>query len=170
MLTPASLIKRAFSTAQAGRRFAGELPKRLPALAGTALSIGLQAAGEVRRRIDSLRGSDEPAESTDVVFPAPVAETPVPAPAYQLPADVVETLIEETPGAELAHDELPLEDYDHLTIGSLRSRLRSLDTVELIQLRDYERAHANRLPILTLFENRIAKLAKEELQSESTPA
>jgi hypothetical protein len=63
------------------------------------------------------------------------------------------------PGATLSHDELPLEDYDHLTLGSLRARLAKLDLIALAQLRDYERVHANRLPVLTMLENRIAKVS-----------
>jgi hypothetical protein len=62
------------------------------------------------------------------------------------------------PGATLAHAELPLEDYDHLTLGSLRARLAKLDLTALVQLRDYERVHANRLQVLTMLENRIAKV------------
>jgi hypothetical protein len=62
------------------------------------------------------------------------------------------------PGATLTHDELPLDDYDHLTLGSLRARLARLDLAALVQLRDYERVHANRLPVLTMLENRIAKV------------
>lgn len=63
-----------------------------------------------------------------------------------------------TPGATLSHDQLPLDDYDHLTLGSLRARLPKLDVIALTQLRDYERVHANRLPVLTMLDNRIAKL------------
>lgn len=77
---------------------------------------------------------------------------------FGLPEQVAEAVEEATPGATLAHDQLPLEDYDHLTLGQLRSRLVKLDAVSLIQLRDYERAHAHRLPILTMLENRIAKV------------
>jgi hypothetical protein len=55
-------------------------------------------------------------------------------------------------------DELPLPDFDHMTLGSLRGRLRTLDRAALETLRDYERTHANRLPILTMLENRIAKM------------
>ena len=58
----------------------------------------------------------------------------------------------------LAHGDLPLPGYDHLTLGSLRGRLRALDVVQLVQLRDYEKAHANRLPVVTMLDNRIAKL------------
>jgi hypothetical protein len=54
--------------------------------------------------------------------------------------------------------ELPIEDFDHVTAGSLRGRLRRLELPELRTLRTYEQEHAHRLPILTLLENRIAKL------------
>jgi hypothetical protein len=63
------------------------------------------------------------------------------------------------------HSELPLPDYDHMTLGSLRGRLRSLDMQQLVQLRDYEKSKADRLPVVTMLDNRIAKLAN----GESTP-
>ena len=61
-------------------------------------------------------------------------------------------------GAVLDHDELPLPDFDHMTVGQLRGRLRTLDLVSLVQLRDYEEAHANRLQIVAMLNNRIAKV------------
>ncbi|HEX8002325.1 MAG TPA: hypothetical protein VF519_06485 [Mycobacteriales bacterium] len=79
---------------------------------------------------------------------------------FGLPEQVTEAIEEATPGAMLGHDELPLEDYDHLTLGSLRARLPKLDAVALVQLRDYERAHAHRLPVLTMLENRLAKISQ----------
>ncbi|MBK5305942.1 MAG: hypothetical protein JJD92_04560 [Frankiaceae bacterium] len=63
------------------------------------------------------------------------------------------------------HSELPLPDYDHMTLGSLRGRLRSLDMQQLVQLRDYEKSKGDRLPVVTMLDNRIAKLAN----GESTP-
>ena len=60
-----------------------------------------------------------------------------------------------------SHDELPLPDYDHMTLGSLRGRLRSLSIEQLVTVRDYEKAHAHRLPVITLLDNRIAKLATD---------
>jgi hypothetical protein len=63
-----------------------------------------------------------------------------------------------TDGASLSHEELPLADYDHLTLPALRARLTRIDLTGLIQLRDYEKAHANRLPVVTMLENRIAKV------------
>ena len=77
---------------------------------------------------------------------------------FGLPDAVAEAVEDATPGATLTHDQLPLEDYDHLTLGSLRARLTKLDAVALVQLRDYERAHAHRLPVLQMLENRIAKV------------
>ena len=65
------------------------------------------------------------------------------------------------------HADLPLEDYDHLTLGSLRGRLRSLDVDQLVRLRSYEKAHANRLPVVTMLDNRIAKLATDAAAAPS---
>ncbi len=66
-----------------------------------------------------------------------------------------------------SHSELPLADYDHMTLGSLRGRLRSLDVAQLVQLRDYEKAHADRLPVVTMLDNRIAKLATDAAATPS---
>jgi hypothetical protein len=62
---------------------------------------------------------------------------------------------------------LPIEDYDSLTLGNLRGRLRSLTVDELVAVRDYEKAHAHRLPVVTLLDHRIAKLVTEHA---ATPA
>lgn len=64
--------------------------------------------------------------------------------------------------APLDPDQLPLPDFDHLTLGSIRGRLRRLSLPELVQLREYEGAHGNRLPIVTMLDNRIAKLTAEQ--------
>jgi len=53
------------------------------------------------------------------------------------------------------HDELPLPDYDHLPVGSLEGRIRSLDAEGLRALLDYERTHGDRLPVLLLLERRL---------------
>jgi hypothetical protein len=72
-------------------------------------------------------------------------------------------------GATLARDELPLEDYDHMTLTALRSRIRSLDAAQLVQLREYEQAHANRLPVVKAFDTRLAKLAKDSAVPPPAP-
>ncbi len=60
--------------------------------------------------------------------------------------------------AAVERTELPIPDFDHVTSGSLRGRLRRLGLDDLRTLRGYEQQHAARLPILTMLENRIAKL------------
>jgi hypothetical protein len=56
--------------------------------------------------------------------------------------------------------ELPVPNYDDLTIASLRARLRNLTAPQLTQLIDYEKSHANRAEVVQMFERRIAKLAE----------
>jgi hypothetical protein len=68
------------------------------------------------------------------------------------------------------HSELPLPDYDHMTLGALRGRLRSLDMQQLVQLRDYEKSKGDRLPVVTMLDNRIAKLSSGESVPTGTPA
>jgi hypothetical protein len=55
----------------------------------------------------------------------------------------------------------PLPNYDELSVPSLRARLRNLDVTQVRQLAEYERAHAARTEVLTMFERRIAKLEAE---------
>ena len=55
---------------------------------------------------------------------------------------------------------LPVQNYDDLTIASLRARLRNLSADQVTQLVDYEKSHANREDVVQMFERRIAKLAE----------
>ena len=64
-------------------------------------------------------------------------------------------------------DELPIPDFDNISIGSLRARLRSLSVEQLVVLREWETEHAHRLNVLTTLDNRIAKLA-ETATAEAT--
>lgn len=73
---------------------------------------------------------------------------------------VVEEVVADAPAAP-AHDDLPLPDYDHMTLGSLRGRLRSLSIDDLVAVRAYEKAHADRLPVVTMLDNRLARLATD---------
>jgi hypothetical protein len=64
------------------------------------------------------------------------------------------------PGAAAPTGELPVPNYDGLTVASLRARLRNLSADQLAQLVDYEKSHANRADVVQMFERRIAKLAE----------
>ncbi|GAA3506170.1 hypothetical protein GCM10019016_132850 [Streptomyces prasinosporus] len=57
-----------------------------------------------------------------------------------------------------ARNTLPLPDYDHLPIGGLESRIRSLTAGEVEELLSYERAHADRLPVTELLTARLEQL------------
>jgi hypothetical protein len=59
----------------------------------------------------------------------------------------------------------PLPDYDHLSLGPLTHRIRSLDTGELSAVLGYEQAHGNRLPVVEVLRARLA-----ELESGATPS
>ena len=123
-----------------------------------------------------LADLDTDGEGAAVSAEVPEAEAPkgVPTPKATEPdstridtaasaevVEVVERVSATVGGPVLEHGDLPLPDYDHMTLGSLRGRMRSLDLPQLIQIRDYEKAHADRLPIVTMLDNRIAKLAND---------
>ena len=67
-------------------------------------------------------------------------------------------------------DDLPLPDYDHLHVGSLTSRIRTLDLADLTTLLAYERAHANRFQVVTIMENRLSSLKAGAKPSGGDPA
>ncbi|WP_167759572.1 hypothetical protein [Mycobacterium sp. PS03-16] len=58
----------------------------------------------------------------------------------------------------MAHDELPLADYDQLTLPDVRHRIRSLDESQLQMLFDHETAHGNRIPVLEVLHARLKEL------------
>ncbi len=101
----------------------------------------LQAAADIETVVADVEPVDS--EPEDIVTRAAVA-------AAEAAADESLPLVD--------REELPIEDFDHVTAGSLRGRLRRLELPELRTLRTYEQEHGHRLPILTLLENRIAKL------------
>jgi hypothetical protein len=58
----------------------------------------------------------------------------------------------------MAQDGPPLPDYDQLSLGDLRHRVRSLDEEALTGLVDHERAHGARTPVLEVLSARLAEL------------
>jgi hypothetical protein len=60
-----------------------------------------------------------------------------------------------------AGSELPLANYDQLTVASLRARLRGLSIEQVRTLITYEQRHENRADIIAMFERRVAKLESE---------
>lgn len=60
---------------------------------------------------------------------------------------------------------LPLPDYDQLTLGDLQHRIRSLDAQQLEVVLTYEAGHAARVPVLEILEARA-----RELDGGATPS
>lgn len=107
---------------------------------------------------DEQPDSDPVAQVTELLDRAATRKKDSAA-APEVVALVEDVAQELAPSETPSHDELPLPDYDHMTLGSLRGRLRSLTVEELVAIREYEKAHGDRLPVITLVDNRISKLA-----------
>jgi hypothetical protein len=69
--------------------------------------------------------------------------------------------------APATREDLPIPDFDNISIGSLRARLRHLSVDQLVVLREWEQAHANRLQVITTLDNRIAKVAAEQPRTDA---
>ena len=97
----------------------------------------------------------EPVPTAQQAPPASPASPASPAPAAAAAEKIPDAVTAQTePGA-------PLPNYDELSIASLRARLRNLDVAQVRELAEYEKAHAARADVLTMFERRIAKLEAE---------
>jgi len=94
---------------------------------------------------------------------AVTAQEPTAEPAVVV-AEVVEpeTVVAETVVAEPeTGSALPVANYDASSVASLRARLRNLSVVQLTQLVEYEKSHADRADVIAMFERRIAKVQAE---------
>ena len=58
----------------------------------------------------------------------------------------------------MSQTDLPLPQYDDLTVGEIESRVRTLDPGGVESLIAYERAHAARPQVLLVLENRAEQL------------
>jgi len=104
-------------------------------------------------KADSPAAGAAPAAAAGAPEPA---AAPEPAPTPE-PSAAAEPAAATEPTAVAA----PLPNYDELSVASLRARLRNLDVAQVRQLAEYERTHAARADVLTMFERRIAKLEAE---------
>jgi hypothetical protein len=168
-----------------------ERVKESPASALRAMFAGIGSMLFVKDKIRHKAGTENSAPETDVAAPettitpetavaetaapetvvaeAAVAQTTAVPAATPAPEDAAapETVAAQTTAEPetAAAAALPLPNYDELTIASLRARLRTLTPDQLTVLIDYEKAHANRADVITMFERRITKLALGLTQS-----
>jgi hypothetical protein len=93
---------------------------------------------------------------------APAPDAAPGPPAGSAPAAAPRVTASPVAAFRAAAASLPVPNYDELSIASLRARLRALDAAQVRDLLDYERAHASRANMITMFERRIAKLEGTE--------
>ena len=99
-----------------------------------------------------------PAATADPVA-TPATEAGPPATEPGAPADpVAQAGPVAGPAAEA---EAPLPGYDDLSLASLRARLRGLDAATIQDMLAYEKAHAQRDPVIGMLERRLAKITAE---------
>jgi hypothetical protein len=55
-------------------------------------------------------------------------------------------------------ENLPIPDYDHVPLGSLRTRIRTLDESALEELMAYESGHGDRVPVTNVLRQRLDAL------------
>jgi len=140
-------------------------PRRTAAKAAAA-----EAAGEAAPKPPKRQSSRNFDKTGNVRLLGDEADSPAVSAAAPKPAAVAEPLAATEPVVALTEPAAvaaepaaaaPLPNYDELSVASLRARLRNLDVAQVRQLAEYERAHAARADVLTMFERRIAKLEAE---------
>jgi hypothetical protein len=114
--------------------------KEAPAQALRAVFGGIGSLLSVGDKIRNKPAASETSASAESVTPETTTVTP------------------ETTTVTPEASALPLANYDALSVASLRARLRNLSVDQLTQLIDYEKAHANRAEVITMFERRITKI------------
>ncbi|WP_309111592.1 hypothetical protein [Saccharothrix sp.] len=62
-------------------------------------------------------------------------------------------------------DAFPIRDYDHLALGDLRHRIRSLSAEDLRRVLEHERAHAHRTAVIEALTARL-----DEVESGAQPS
>jgi hypothetical protein len=72
--------------------------------------------------------------------------------------------------AAVRHEDLPIPDYDHLPVGDLGHRIRSLTADGLGALLAYERAHGDRLPVVQVLQTRLDEVRGGAELSGGDPA
>lgn len=132
--------------------------KKVPEAASTATATATVEEPSAKAASAEATPAAPAAQARATTHAAPTTETVEAAPAPAAPV----TKVAEEPAAAATTEaaELPLPNYDALTVASLRARMRNLTADQLTVLIGYEKAHANREDIIAMFERRIAKLAE----------
>jgi hypothetical protein len=140
-----------------------ERVKEAPASALRAMFAGI---GSLLSVTDKIRSKPAPENVSETKPAAPKAAPSEPAaseatavPETKETPETTETTAPEAAAPESDEAALPLPNYGELSIASLRARLRNLSADQLTVLISYEKSHANRADVISMFERRIVKLA-----------
>jgi hypothetical protein len=119
-----------------------------------------------RERAQSHNYSQQTFPAKPVVQERPAAQA-APAVVQEKPAvPDAPTVVQDEPAVQAAStvpdaptaEAPPLPGYDDLSLPSLRARMRVLDAAALRAVLAYEKAHAHRDDVITMFERRLAKI------------
>lgn len=118
-----------------------------------------KSAFEEAERPQAVRPARKARSAKGGVAPAPAAQESAASVEASLPAAAAEaTAPPERPAPEA---DLPIPEYDERTVPSLRARMKGLTVADLRQLIEYEKTHAARADVISMFERRITKLESE---------
>jgi hypothetical protein len=105
----------------------------------------------------SARAAVPEAATPEAAVPEAVTPEAV-TPEASAPASTAPVARAASAAAAPAAGDLPVPNYDELSVPSLRARMRSLNAAQLQVLIDYESSHASRAAVLAMFERRLAKV------------
>jgi hypothetical protein len=139
-------------------------PSTTPAPEDTAATVAETAAPETavpETVVEPEVSAGPETVVAETVAPEATAESEATAAPDTVAAEVStgpETVAAEIPAVAEPSGELPLANYDELSVASLRARLRNLSNDDLSLLMTYERAHQDRPEVIKMFQNRLIKM------------
>jgi hypothetical protein len=139
-------------------------PATTPATEDTATTVAETAAPETavpETVVEPEVSAGPETVVAETVAPEATAESEATAAPETVAAEVTtgpETVAAEIPAVAEPSGELPLANYDELSVASLRARLRNLSNDDLSLLMTYERAHQDRPEVIKMFQNRLIKM------------
>lgn len=136
----------------------------LPLAARTAEAVldhlpGLSRSGRLGTRTVPAHSAPAATTSWPDEVPEAAANVGAPGAATATAEQVAERVLPDEMAVPTAESELPVADWDSLALGSLRARTARLSAADLAVLLEWERAHAHRLQVITMLENRLARHA-----------
>ncbi len=129
---------------------------------GTTAGAGRRVVLDVGQRL----GVGQEPDTVVQMWP-PGARTPADAHAAAEAALAEAAAAGDLPGDGVVREDLPVDNWDGLTIAVVRQRVRSLGLADVRLLLAYEREHAARPAVLLTLERRLTKLTGDGLDTST---